>query len=430
MRLCYPGPRRRIALCRDILTAVCATMVFFSCCCCGFLSSSHFLGVGQPMEIRQRVSQSWRSAALNQDEEEMVDALSSSTASYTGTNLDPLMLRAARGEKVERTPVWMMRQAGRHMQCYRDLAMVHKTFRERSETPEIATEISLQPWKAYKTDGVILFSDILTVLHCMGKDFQIQEKVGPVVEPVRTEEALSKMISNDPATACPFVGESLKYLRNEVGNTATVIGFVGLPWTLATYLVEGQSSKDYPQIKQLMFRQPEFLHKLLDRIASSVGDYANYQIQSGAQVIQVFDSWAGCLSPRDYDVFAAPYQRAVIRRIKAQHPETPIILYIKQSGALLERMAASGADIVSLDWTVTIPEARARIGNKIGIQGNLDPAVLLGPKEIIKERTEEILQDAVGNYHIMNLGHGIDAFTPEENAKYFVDCCVQWNQRK
>eukprot|EP00600_Ochromonadales_sp_CCMP1393_P009881 CAMPEP_0174973398 /NCGR_PEP_ID=MMETSP0004_2-20121128/11218_1 /TAXON_ID=420556 /ORGANISM="Ochromonas sp., Strain CCMP1393" /LENGTH=385 /DNA_ID=CAMNT_0016223839 /DNA_START=48 /DNA_END=1205 /DNA_ORIENTATION=+ len=336
-------------------------------------------------------------------------------------NVDPLLLRAARGEEVERTPVWMMRQAGRHMQVYRDLVKVHKTFRERSENADVATEISLQPWRAYGTDGCILFSDILTPFPGMGIEFDILEKEGPKMKTWNTMADVDRIKSMDPVKATPFVAEALKNLRHEVGNKATVLGFVGLPYTLATYMVEGGSSIEYKKIKSMGYQSPAVLHAMLDRLAENIGDYAIFQIESGAQVIQVFDSWAGHLSPVDYDIFAAPYQRKVIEKIKKAHPEVPTIMYINKSGALLERMASSGVDIVSLDWTVTIDEARARIGDEIGIQGNLDPMLLFAPDEVIKERTEEILKMAGGNNHVMNLGHGIDAGTPEEKAKFFVD---------
>ena len=339
---------------------------------------------------------------------------------------DPLLLRAARGEVVERVPVWMMRQAGRHMKVYRDLCKVHKTFRERSEQVDVATEISLQPWRAYGTDGCILFSDILTPFPGMGVDFDITEKEGPKMNTWTTMADVNRMKLIDPVKSAPFVGEALKNLRREVGNKATVLGFVGLPYTLATYMVEGGSSKEYKEIKTLGYQNPAVLHAMLDRLADNIGVYANYQIESGAQVIQVFDSWAGNLSLDDYDIFAAPYQRKVIQAIKKAHPEVPIIMYINKSGALLERMATSGVDIVSLDWTVSIAEARKRIGNQIGIQGNLDPMVLFAPQEVIKEKTEAILKACGGRNHVCNLGHGIDAQTPEPNAKFFVDTVQKW----
>lgn len=341
-------------------------------------------------------------------------------------NLDPLLLRAARGEEVERVPVWMMRQAGRHMKVYRELCKIYKTFRQRSEIAEVAVEISLQPWRAYQHDGCILFSDILTPFPAMGIDFDITEKEGPKMPTWRTMADVDKIKVIDPYAKTPFVGEALKALRREVGNKATVLGFVGLPYTLATYMVEGGSSKEYKEVKAMSYQTPKVFHAMLDKLADNIGDYGIFQIENGAQVIQVFDSWAGNLSPKDYDEFAAPYQRKVIEKIKKAHPEVPIIIYINKSGALLERMATSGADIISLDWTVTIPEARQRIGDKIGIQGNLDPMVLFAPQNIIKERTEEILKQCGGRNHVMNLGHGIDASTDEEAARFFVNTVKEY----
>jgi len=308
------------------------------------------------------------------------------------------------------------------MQVYRDLVKKYPTFRERSEIPEVSTEISLQPWRSYGVDGCILFSDILTPLPGMGVEFDIEEKAGPKLKPMRTMESLEHMyVNSDWTKATPFVKQTLGDLRKTVGNSATVLGFVGLPYTLATYLVEGGTSKEYLEIKKMMYTQPQILHKMLETLAENIGNYANFQIDSGVQVIQIFDSWAGSLAPDDYDIFAAPYQRIVIDAIKKKHPETPVIMYIAKSGHLLERMAKSGVDIVSLDWTVTIDEARARMGTKVGLQGNLDPAVLYAPHHIIKERTEAILKMAGNRHHVMNLGHGIEATTPEANAKHFVD---------
>lgn len=341
----------------------------------------------------------------------------------------PLLLRAARGEKVERPPVWMMRQAGRHMQVYRDLVKTYPTFRQRSEIADVATEISLQPWRAYGTDGVILFSDILTPLPGMGVDFDILEKEGPKMPPLRTKEQIDAVLSGkdfDPEAACPFVKEALGNLRREVGNQATVLGFIGAPYTMATYCVEGGTSASYLQIKKMGYDEPELLHSLLDKLADNLAEYACYQIESGAQVIQMFDSWAGNLAPADYDIFAGPYQKKIVDTVKARYPDTPFIMYIAKSAALLERMAATGIDIVSVDWTVTMKDARERLGPDVGVQGNLESAVLLGNHKLIEERTKEVIREAGPTGHIMNLGHGIEASTPEENAKKFVDTVKAW----
>lgn len=331
----------------------------------------------------------------------------------------PLLVRAARGEEVVRPPVWMMRQAGRYMKVYQQLSKRYPSFRERSEDPALSIEISLQPWRAFKPDGVILFSDILTPLPGMGVPFEIPDK-GPVIDPpLRTKEQIQKVHEIDCEATAPFVRETLQALRAEVGNEAAVLGFVGAPYTLATYCIEGGSSKAYTTIKKMAFTEPELLHSLLQKFADNIASYAIFQIKSGAQIVQMFDSWAGQLSPADYDMFAAPYQKMVVEKVKAAHPEVPFIMYISQGGTLLERMASTGVDIVSVDWTVDMEDARKRLGPNVMVQGNLDPAVLLGSKEMIKERTLEIIHKAGRTGHIMNLGHGVYPKTPEENVAHF-----------
>ena len=348
----------------------------------------------------------------------------------SGAQIDPLLIRAARGEKTERVPVWMMRQAGRHIKEYRDLCKKYPTFRERSEIPDVAVEVSLQPWRNYQTDGCILFSDILTPLPGMGVEFDIDEKVGPVVTPMRSWDDVEKMHLIDPSAAAPFVAEALRTLRDEVTPETAVLGFVGCPYTLATYLVEGKTSKEYLEIKKMAFTEPKLLHAILKNLAESIAEYALYQVENGAQLIQIFDSWAGHLSPRDYDEFAAPYQKMILDRVKEVYPDVPTVVYIKHSGALIERMAATGVDVVSLDWTVDMAEGRDRIENgrkkaglegRGGVQGNLDPGVLFGDFATIKDRAEEIMRKAGPTGHVMNLGHGIEAATPEENAAYFIE---------
>jgi len=340
------------------------------------------------------------------------------------------LIRAAKGEKTERTPVWMMRQAGRHIKEYRDLCKKYPTFRQRSEIPEVAVEVSLQPWRNYKTDGCILFSDILTPLPGVGCEFTIDEKLGPIMDPIKNWDDMKKMHPIDPSAAAPFVAETLKILRDEVGPETAVLGFVGCPYTLATYMVEGKTSKEYLEIKKMAFNEPKLLHAILQNLADSIGDYALYQIESGAQLIQIFDSWAGHLSPRDYDEFAAPYQKQILEKIKKNYPDIPTVVYIKHSGALIERMAGTGVDVVSLDWTVDMAEGRERIANGRkaaglegpgGVQGNLDPGILFGNHDTIKERAEEIMKKAGNTGHVMNLGHGIEAATSEENAHFFIE---------
>ncbi len=347
----------------------------------------------------------------------------------TGSTQVPYLLRAARGETVERPPVWMMRQAGRYMKVYRDLRDRYPSFRDRSEKPELAIEISLQPFRAFQPDGVILFSDILTPLPGLGIPFDIVESRGPIIDPpIRSLEQIRQLRSFDPEESLPFIRQILQTLRQEVGNQATVLGFVGAPWTLAAYAIEGKSSKDYTVIKSMAFNEPAMLHEFLGKLSDAIATYDRYQIDSGAQVIQMFDSWAGHLSPQDYDTFALPYQQRIVQQVKATHPDTPLILYISGSAGVLERMGQSGVDIVSVDWTVDMAEARQRLGANIGVQGNVDPCALFGSKEFIRDRILDTIRKAGRSKHILNLGHGILPNTPEENAAFFFETAKQVNQ--
>jgi uroporphyrinogen decarboxylase len=337
----------------------------------------------------------------------------------------PYLLRAARGEALDRPPVWMMRQAGRYMKAYRELREKYPSFRERSEQPEIAIEISLQPWRAFRPDGVILFSDILTPLPGIGIPFDIIESKGPIIDPpIRTQAQVDQLHPLD-LDKLGFVREILQTLRREVGSHSAVLGFVGAPWTLAAYAIEGKSSKDYTVIKSMAFSEPALLHQFLSHLADAIATYVRFQIDAGAQVVQLFDSWAGQLSPQDYERFALPYQQQVVRQVKATHPDTPLILYINGSAGILERMALAGVDIVSVDWTVDLAEARRRLGSSVGVQGNIDPCVLYGSEAFIRDRILDTIRKAGNRGHILNLGHGILPTTPEENAAFFFETAKQ-----
>ena len=334
----------------------------------------------------------------------------------------PYLLRAARGEVLDRPPVWMMRQAGRYMKEYRDLRDKYPSFRDRSEIPELALEISLQPFRAFEPDGVIMFSDILTPLPGIGIPFDIIEQRGPVIDPpIRSLEQINKLQPLEPESKLPFIREILQTLRREVGDRATVLGFVGAPWTLAAYAIEGKSSKDYTIIKSMAFSEPAMLHQFLEKLADAIAIYLRYQIDCGAQVVQMFDSWAGQLSPQDFETFALPYQQRVVQQVKATHPDTPMILYINGSAGILELMAKTGVDIVSVDWTVDMAVARQRLGGNIGVQGNLDPCVLFGSKDFIRDRILDTVRKAGKGGHILNLGHGVLQNTPEENVAFFFE---------
>ncbi len=342
-----------------------------------------------------------------------------------GSTQIPYLLRAARGETLERPPVWMMRQAGRYMKAYRDLREKYPSFRQRSEIPEVAIEVSLQPWHAFKPDGVIFFSDIVTPLPGLGVDMDIAEGKGPVInQPIRSQEQIDALYTLEPDESLPFVRKILTALREEVGNEAAVLGFVGAPWTLAAYVVEGKGSKTYSVVKSMAFQEPEMLHQLLAKLADSIAIYVRHQIDCGAQVVQMFDSWAGQLCPQDYETFALPYQKRVFDQVKETHPDTPLILLVSGSAGLLERMPPSGADIISVDWTVDMADARRRLGN-INVQGNLDPGVLFGSKAFIRERILDTIRKAGPQGHILNLGHGVLSTTPEENVAFFFECAKE-----
>ena len=341
-------------------------------------------------------------------------------------NETPLLLRAARGEVLERPPVWMMRQAGRYMKAYRDIREKYPSFRERSEIPEVAIEISLQPWKAFQPDGVIMFSDIVTPLPGLGIEMDIAEGKGPIIaSPIRTQKQVDDLHPLQPDESLPFIKPILQSLREEVGNKSTVLGFVGAPWTLAAYAVEGKGSKTYSNIKGMAFSDPTILHQLLSKLADAIATYICYQIDCGAQVVQMFDSWAGQLCPQDFETFALPYQQQVFRKVKETHPDTPLILLVSGSAGLLERMAKSGADMISVDWTVDMAEARQRLGKDMKVQGNIDPGVLFGSHDIIRDRILDTIRKAGNTGHILNLGHGVLVGTPEDNVRYFFETAKQ-----
>ncbi|CAM8910295.1 unnamed protein product [Rhodiola kirilowii] len=335
---------------------------------------------------------------------------------------EPLLLSAVRGDDVERPPVWLMRQAGRYMKSYQTLCEKHPSFRERSENVDLVVEISLQPWKVFKPDGVILFSDILTPLSGMNIPFDIVKGKGPIIfNPLHSSADVEQVVEFVPEEFVPYVGEALTILRKEVNNEAAVLGFVGAPFTLASYVVEGGSSKHFSKIKRMAFSEPKVLHALLQKFTTSMAKYIQYQADKGAQAVQIFDSWATELSPVDFEEFSLPYLKQIVDTVKQTHPNLPLILYASGSGGLLERLALTGVDVVSLDWTVDMAEGRRRLGTDIAVQGNVDPGVLFGSKDFITSRINDTVKKAGRGKHILNLGHGIVVGTPEENVAHFFE---------
>jgi uroporphyrinogen decarboxylase len=333
------------------------------------------------------------------------------------------LVRACRRQQVDRAPVWMMRQAGRYMPEYRALREKHD-FLTMCKTPELAVEVSLQPYEALDVDGVILFSDILIPVEAMGMKFDIVESKGPVLEdPIRSPKQIDKLVIPDPVETMPFVMNAIRMLRRRLDGEAPVIGFAGAPFTLASYMVEGGGSRNYAEIKKMMYREPIAIHKLLNTIAETIILYLNAQIEAGAQVVQLFDTWAGDLSQSDYEEFALPYERKIFEHIHRGPAglSVPATLYINGCSHILEKMAGTGANVLSIDWRIDLAEARHRVGDKVALQGNLDPCELLGTPETIDLAVKEIMKKGGGLGHIVNLGHGILPMTPVENARAFVE---------
>jgi len=338
------------------------------------------------------------------------------------------LIRACRRQEVDRAPVWMMRQAGRYMPEYRALRAKYD-FMTMCKTPELAAEVSLQPYEILGVDAVIMFSDILVPVEAMGMKLDIVESKGPVLEdPIRAEAQVEKLIVPDPVETMPFVMETIRLLRKRLDMSAPLIGFAGAPFTLASYMVEGGGTRNYAEIKGMMYREPMTIHRLLDKLADTIILYINAQIEAGAQVVQLFDTWAGELSAADYEEFALPYERKIFERIhrdpSGRGPSgsaVPAILYVNGCSHILEKMAESGADVLSIDWRIDLAEARRRVGDKVALQGNLDPCELLGTPETIAESVKEILKKGGGLGHVMNLGHGILPMVPVENARAFIE---------
>jgi uroporphyrinogen decarboxylase len=329
-----------------------------------------------------------------------------------------LLIRAARGEAVERTPVWMMRQAGRYLPEYRAVR-ADTDFLTLCKTPELAVEVSLQPYHIVGVDAVIMFSDILIPVEAMGQEVRLTEKKGPELpRPIRTRKQVEELIVPDPVEKTGFVMEIIKTLRRELDGAVPLIGFAGAPWTLAAYMIEGGGSKSYAEVKRMMYKEPATFHALLDKIADSITLYLNAQIEAGAQIVQLFDSWAGELAPADYEQFALPYEQKIFESL---NKSVPSIIYINGSGTFLEKMARCGADVLSIDWRVELTEARKRTGDMFTLQGNLDPCVLLSTPETVTARARELLRAGGGHKHILNLGHGILPMTPVENARAFIE---------
>jgi uroporphyrinogen decarboxylase len=351
-----------------------------------------------------------------------------------------ILVRAARGEITERTPVWLCRQAGRYMAAFRGYSTKY-AFRQRSETPEMATELSLQCHRKYGMDGIIMFSDILTPLPTLGIDFDVVAGVGPVISTKVASEAdvesMGDAESIDFDETLPFIREILGTLSKEAEEANTsLIGFVGAPFTLAAYTIEGKSSKHCLTTKKLMMRDlagdDKTMSLFLDKLAIMIGNYACHQIDCGAQVIQLFESWAHQITPAYFSQFAKPASMKAIQIIKAKHPNVPVIYFANGGSSYLELQRDMGADMIAVDWSVDMAEARKILGPEMPISGNIDPTILFGNKEQIEQAVREAIDKAggPGNRHLLNLGHGVMQGTPEEAVGWLVDEAKRYTGKK
>ncbi len=341
-------------------------------------------------------------------------------------------LRALLKQPVDMTPVWMMRQAGRYLPEYRATRKKAGDFLTLCKTPEYACEVTLQPLERYELDAAILFSDILTIPDAMGLGLSVNEGVGPQFErTVTTEKDINNLIVPDPEDDLGYVMDAVRLIKSELDGRVPLIGFSGSPWTLATYMIKGGSSKDHSEIKTMMYQQPELLHKLLSTITESVISYLNAQIAAGVETVMVFDTWGGVLTTNDYEAFSLQYMRKIVQSLDTGTGEDriPAIVFTKGGGGWLEQIADTGCDALGLDWTIEIGDARARIGDRVALQGNMDPAMLRAPDERIRQEVKHIIESyGEGSGHVFNLGHGITPDIDPEKVGVFIDAVHEFSK--
>ena len=336
-------------------------------------------------------------------------------------------LAACRREPTSYTPVWLMRQAGRYMEEYRKLRAQHG-FLDLCKQPDLAAEITVTPVEKLGVDAAILFADILLILEPMGVGLEYSKGDGPVLHhPVRSGKDVDGLKEFNVETELAYVYESVKKIRKELKNKVPLIGFAGAPFTLASYLIEGGGSRNYVHTKRLFYSAPEAWKRLMERLAKVIGEYLNCQIAAGAQAVQIFDSWAGCLTPADYEHYVQPYTKAVIDAVT---PGVPVINFSTGTTGLLKNLRAAGGDVIGLDWRVNLDEGWAAVGHDVAVQGNLDPVALFASPKEIRTRVAEILRRAAGRPgHIFNLGHGVLPETPVDHVIAMVDAVHELSAR-
>ncbi|MCL5023030.1 MAG: uroporphyrinogen decarboxylase [Nitrospirae bacterium] len=341
--------------------------------------------------------------------------------------MNDIFLRACRGEEVPYTPVWIMRQAGRYLPEYQRVREEAGGFLKLCKTPELAAEVTTQPVDVLGVDAAILFSDILIPVEAMGMHLEFSEDKGPVLhDPIRTKSAVDRLVVPDTEDSMPFVVDTIKILRKRLA--VPLIGFSGAPFTLATYMIEGKGSKDFVNTKRLMFQNPGIFSLLMEKITMTVVSYLSAQIRAGAQAVQLFDTWAGVLSPLDYRNFAQPYLRSAVAELRKEG--VPIIYFVNDCGGLLGDIKKCGADVIGVDWRTDLRDAIKKIGKKCAVQGNLDPLALFLPKDEIEDRVKEILwKGEFARGHIFNLGHGIHKETPVDKVVSLVEAVHRFSER-
>lgn len=340
-----------------------------------------------------------------------------------------LFIRALRRQPVERTPVWIMRQAGRYLPEYRKTREQAGDFLTLCKTPELACEVTLQPLRRYALDAAILFSDILTIPDAMDLGLYFAEGEGPgFSKPIRTVQEIDNLRIPSVPDTLGYVTDAVRLIRREMPAQLPLIGFAGSPWTLACYMVEGKSSRDFKQILKLVYTQDKATHILLNKLAISVSEYLIEQVKAGVNALMIFDTWGGILSPQNYREFSLNYMQHIVHAVKKQYPEVPVILFTKGGGQWLELMANTGCDALGIDWTCDLANARARVGDKVALQGNLDPNVLLSSKECIRKAVGDVLRSfGKGSGHIFNLGHGITPDVPPEHVSIMVEAVHEFS---
>lgn len=340
-------------------------------------------------------------------------------------------IQALKREPVDKTPLWIMRQAGRYLPEYIKTRNKAGNFMTLCKTPELACEVTLQPITRYALDAAILFSDILTIPDAMGMGVEIIEQRGPVfAKTIKTQADVNQLPALDPTVELNYVIDAVQLIKSSLGGRLPLIGFSGSPFTLATYMIEGHATHTFSEIKKMLYGAPELLHGLLVKLTSAIQAYLHAQIVAGADAVMIFDTWGGVLSTREYRQFSLVYMQEIVNYLKQQAPDIPVILFTKGGGQWLEGIAETGCECVGLDWTTDINEARRRVGKQVALQGNLDPLILLAPIPAIVEKTKQVLDDyGYGSGHIFNLGHGILPEVPPEHLAALVETVNHYSRR-